>query len=288
MKKSLSMLAIIFIGWMSLWAIPQPLHKIYVSKDKKDSFAVDCFHLEGHIAYCVDNSKGIIKAWDIHQQSFLQPVFIKLPLKAKVDDLSGDETALYILDSKMSAIYVYDYFGTYVRTISTKGSADVQFIKAIRILVNYQGYIFVLDAGRNELLAFSNEGMFLGKIPILAPISMCLGQDQIIRILVNRDKTQAIIPIDQNLNVGNSVTITALDNKIDKISDIAMNQYNELYVIYSLSSKIGKVDASGKLINRSTWGSKDKSESMVSFQQPTIIKAILTMIEFLSEFWIIK
>ncbi|MCK9165210.1 MAG: 6-bladed beta-propeller [Candidatus Cloacimonas sp.] len=274
MKKSLSMLAIIFIGWMSLWAIPQPLHKIYVSKDKKDSFAVDCFHLEGHIAYCVDNSKGIIKAWDIHQQSFLQPVFIKLPLKAKVDDLSGDETALYILDSKMSAIYVYDYFGTYVRTISTKGSADVQFIKAIRILVNYQGYIFVLDAGRNELLAFSNEGMFLGKIPILAPISMCLGQDQIIRILVNRDKTQAIIPIDQNLNVGNSVTITALDNKIDKISDIAMNQYNELYVIYSLSSKIGKVDASGKLINRSTWGSKDKSESMVSFQQPTIIKAI--------------
>jgi hypothetical protein len=135
--------------------------------------------------------------------------------------------ALYILDSKMSAIYVYDYFGTYVRTISTKGSADVQFIKAIRILVNYQGYIFVLDAGRNELLAFSNEGMFLGKIPILAPISMCLGQDQIIRILVNRDKTQAIIPIDQNLNVGNSVTITALDNKIDKISDIAMNQYND-------------------------------------------------------------
>jgi hypothetical protein len=91
--------------------------------------------------------------------------------------------------------------------------------------------------------------MFLGKIPILAPLSMCLGQDQIIRILVNRDKTQAIIPIDQNLNVGNSVTITALDNKIDKISDIAMNQYNELYVIYSLSSKIGKVDASGKLIN---------------------------------------
>ncbi|MEN6444443.1 MAG: 6-bladed beta-propeller [Candidatus Cloacimonas sp.] len=274
MKKSLSMSVIILIGWAFLWAIPKPLQMVSASKDKKDAFGVDCFHLEGNIAYCVDNGRGIIKAWDITQKAFLGPVFIKLPVGTKINDLTGDENSLYVLDSKASAIYIYSYEGKYLRTISTKGSPDIQFGNAIRILVNYQGYIYILDSGRNELLSFTNEGMFLGKVQVMMPLSMCLSKDQKIRILVNLGQNQAVILYNQDLVSDNSIVLATPENKPDKLLDVAVNQYNELYVIYSICTKIGKVDAMGNLLPRSTWGSKNKNESMVSFQQPTAIKAI--------------
>ncbi len=274
MKKSLFLIAIILVSWILLLAIPQPVHIVPVSTDKVNSFGVDCFHLQGSVAYCVDNTKGIIKAWDASKKEFLQPIFTKLPYAGKADDITGDETTLYILDSKASSIYLYGYDGKYLRTISFKGSPAVQFKKAIRILVNYQGFIYVLDAGRNELLSFTNEGMFTGKISVMAPISMCLGEDQVIHILINKGRNQAMLHFDHNLTPCGSFTFSTPDSKADKIADSAINQYNEYYVIYALSTKIGKTDASGRLFPRSTWGSKDTNVSLVSFQQPTIIKTV--------------
>jgi len=274
MKKSLFLVTIISLSWILLLAIPQPVHIVQVSKDKVNSFGVDCFHLQGSVAYCVDNTKGIIKAWDASQNVFLQPVFAKLPYAGKANDITGDETTLYLLDSKASSIYLYGYNGKYLRTISFKGSPDIQFRNAIRILVNYQGFIYVLDAGRNELLSFTNEGMFLGKVSILAPLSMCLGEDQIIHILVNKGKTQSMLHFNQNLTPAGSFEFATPDNKSDRIPDASINKYNEYYVIYALSTKIGKTNSSGRLFSKSTWGSKDTNGSMVSFQQPAIIKTV--------------
>ncbi|HPZ02521.1 MAG TPA: hypothetical protein PLI24_07400, partial [Candidatus Cloacimonas sp.] len=64
MKKSLFLITIISLSWILLIAIPQPVHIVQVSKEKANSFGVDCFHLQGSVAYCVDNTRGIIKAWD--------------------------------------------------------------------------------------------------------------------------------------------------------------------------------------------------------------------------------
>ena len=274
MKKSLVLFIFITFSWILLLAIPQPVHIVPVSTAKNNPFGVDCFHLQGSVAYCVDNTRGIIKAWDASKKEFLQTVFAKLPYAGKADDIIGDETTLYLLDSKASSIYLYSYDGKHLRTISFKGSPAVQFKKAIRILVDYQGFIYVLDAGRNELLSFTNEGMFTGKISVMAPLSMCLGEDQIIHILVNKGRNQAILHYDNNLVPSGGFNFSTPEGKTDKIADFAVNKYNEYYVIYALSTKIGKTDSSGRLFPKSTWGSKDTNVSLVSFQQPTTIKTV--------------
>lgn len=273
MKKTGLVMILFSLVWGLLTAIPQPLHMIPSSKAKDAPFGTDLFHIHGKTVYCLDAKAGLIKAWDIEQKAFLPDFQIKLPLGTKANDLCADENNLYILDSKASAIHVYSYEGKLNRTISGKGSKDIQFKKAIRILVNFQGYLYVLDAGRNELLSFTNEGMFLGKVAVLSPLSMCMGQDQVIRVLLDKKTHQEMQGFDINLNPGKSYEILTPQNKPDFVADIAINQYGEIYTLYTKSTKLGKVDANGRSISK-PWGSKEKSDNMVSFLQPTQIKAI--------------
>ncbi|MDD4309340.1 MAG: tetratricopeptide repeat protein, partial [Candidatus Cloacimonetes bacterium] len=260
---------------VSIWAIPQPLHSIPASKAKNNPQQTDKVFLYGTTVYTVDNNRGILKSWDTTKKAFNQPLFSKLPIGGKADDLTGNENGLYALDSKQSSVYVYNHSGTLLRTIDLSASPSVKFKKAIRILVNYQDYLYVLDAGRNELLAFTNEGMLMGKATISSPLSMCLGQDQNIRVLVNKGSQQEIMVFDARLNKLKEFKIQTPDAKKDPVIDIAINQYNELYVIYSLSTRIGKVDSVGKLLPKSTWGSKDKGASLTTFMAPTIIKTTI-------------
>lgn len=273
MRDALLSLILIILLATTLNAVPQPLHIIPASKSKEAPFGSDQFHIQDNVVYTVDNSLGVIKAWDISTKAFLQPVFARLPLGAKANDITGDAKALYILDSKQSNIYIFDYTGTLKRTISGKGSAAMQFKKAIRILVNYQDYLYVLDAGRNELLAFTNEGMFMGRTTTFAPISMTLGVDQLIRVLLDKKTHQEVVIFDQDLNQRKGYEVLTPNNKKDLVGDIAINQYNEVYAIYTGSTKIGKVDSSGRVIPR-PWGSKDKTANLSSFMEPAIIKAM--------------
>ena len=107
MKKSLFLIAIILVSCIVLLAIPEPVHIVPVSTDKVNRFGVDCFHLQGSVAYCVDNTKGIIKAWDASKKEFLQPIFTKLPYAGKADDITGDETTLYILIPKPAQFIIW-------------------------------------------------------------------------------------------------------------------------------------------------------------------------------------
>ncbi|MDY0152522.1 MAG: tetratricopeptide repeat protein [Candidatus Cloacimonas sp.] len=271
MRRSGLGLVMLVLMWTTLFAIPQPLHVVPVSKSKEAPFGSDTFHIQANIIYTVDNTLGIIKAWDTSTKAFLKPVFAKLPLGTQANDITGDDKSLYVLDSKNSCVYVYDLEGTIKRTISSKGSPEIQFKQAIRILVNYQSYIYVLDAVRNELLAFTNEGMFLGRTTTFAPISMTLGQDQLIRVLLDKKMYQEVVIFDSDLNQAKGFEVLTPNNKRDMVGDLAINQYNELYVIYTGSTRIGKVDSNGRVLPK-PWGSKDKSDSQLSFMQPAIIK----------------
>lgn len=255
-----------------LYAVPLPLHTVPASKGKDGTFGADRFHLRGSSIYAIDNSSGMIRVWDTGKIGFTQLAFAKLPGGVQADDITGDANNLYILDSKNSSIYVYNTFGTLQRTISGKGTPAVQFKKALRIVVNKQGYLYVLDAGRNELLAFTNEGMFMGKAEVTAPISMSIGQDQLIRVLSAQTAYDIVQVFDASLNLKKSFDIQTVQDKKDKIADIAVNQYNELYVIYSGSTKIAKVNSEGRLISK-TWGFKGKDDSPGSFLAPQIVRA---------------
>jgi tetratricopeptide (TPR) repeat protein/DNA-binding beta-propeller fold protein YncE len=272
MKNAGIVLILLALLWTALYAIPQPMHVVPASKSKEAPVAFDQFHIQDNVIYAIDNTRGVIKAWDAGKKEFIQPNFAKLPTGAKADDVTGDSKSLYVLDSKNSCIYIYDLSGSLKRTITSKGSPDIQFKKAIRILVNYQDYIYVLDAGRNELLAFTNEGMFMGRAAVLSPLSMSLGQDQLIRVLIGMKTHQELVTYDQDLNPSRGYEVLTPNNKKDFVGDIAVNQYNEVYVIYTGSTKIGKVDSAGRVLPK-PWGSKDKNDSMLSFMKPIIIKS---------------
>jgi len=273
MKRTGVLLLIMLLGAGWLFALPQQLEVIPANLAKEGGFKTDYFYMQGCTAYLLDNDTGIIRAWDINKKEFNGPMFARLPLKTEGDDITGDDNYLYVLDNKSSAIYLYNYQGEYIKTIVTKGCPDIQFKKANRILVNYQGIIFVLDPGRGEVLSFGNEGMFMGKTSILNPVSMCLGQDQLLRILVYTGTQNIVRVYDQSLKQVRGFEISTPQNKADTVVDLAVNQYNELYVIYGRSVKIGKVNSDGTLLSK-TWGTRDKGDGPGRFMDPAIIKCI--------------
>lgn len=273
MKKTAFIVSFLVLWSLGLLALPQHMHVIKATPGKETGFGCDQFYLHGSMAYILDNNRGTIKAWDINNQTYLDAWQARLPQKTKGTDLSGNEEHLYVLDNSSSSIYMYNYNGDYIRTISTQSSPDIEFQKASRILVNYQSYIFVLDLGRRELLAFGNEGMFLGKTEIANPISMTLGDDQLIRVLVAVGSNYEIRIYDQFLNMTNRVKIQTPQNKPDEVIDIAVNQYNETYIIYGKSHKIGKISAEGNLVSK-IWGTKEAGLGPGLFVDPVAIKTM--------------
>lgn len=272
MKKVGLGILILLILWSWLAAVPSYLHNVPAVKAKGDVFGTSTFHLWGSNIYAVDNNTGSMRVWDTSKMAFSATAFAKLPSGAQISDITGDVNAMYLLDSKNSCIYIYSYDGVLMRSISTKGAPDVQFKNAIRILVNYQCYIFVLDAGRNELLSFTNEGMFMGKVSISSPKAMTLGNDQLIRVLALQPKYSEVQIYNQYLKPTARYQIQTIDNKNDPVADISVNQYNELYVIYAGSTKIAKVNAEGRLIPKSNWGYKDKGNTPSAFLEPSLIR----------------
>ncbi len=272
MKKAVLGIVIVIMLWSLLQAIPLPLQTVPVDKTKGESFGTNTFHLWGSLIYAVDNNTGTIRVWDTNKIAYTAKAFAKLPKGVQITDITGDRNAMYLLDSKNSSIYVYSYDGVLMRSISMKGAPDVQFKKAIRILVNYQCYIFVLDAGRNELLSFTNEGMFMGKVSITAPKAMTLGNDQVIRVLSQQPKYSEVQLYDQYLKLKSRFQIQTQDNKADPVADISVNQFNELYVVYAGSTRIGKVNAEGRLVPNSMWGYKDAGPSLSAFLEPSLIR----------------
>lgn len=273
MKRNAFIILWMLILCTMLDAVPQPLHTIPSLKGKEGDFGADTYHIWGSNVFVVDNSTATVKIWNTAKIAYLPQTLIKLKSGASITDITGDETHLYLLDAKNSSIHVYNHDGSYVNEISTKGAPDIQFKEPVRIAVNYQGYLYILDKGRNELMAFTREGMLLGKVLINMPIAMTIGADQQLRVLLLKPEYYEVQVYDPKLNLKKSFQVQTIQDKKDEIADISINQFNELYVIYSGSTKIGKVNSEGRLISKSTWGSKDKGVSPSAFLEPAIVRA---------------
>jgi len=225
-----------------------------------------CFH--DNSVYAADIKSCQIRVRGITQENWESSPIIRYSNKAKVADITADKDKIYLLDSKNSRIIIYDLSGKLISDINLKGVPACQFKNANRILVNYQGYIYVLDTGRNELMCFSNEGMFMGKVTVPASISMSIGEDQIIRVMYEMSGIYKVNMYDLNLIPQEGFCIEGFRAPRDNLIDLSVDSFGEAYVLSGDKAKISKIGIDGTLLNNH-FGSKGSRLTAGSFMVPT-------------------
>ncbi len=272
MRRVGLILFLLFVCFVSLVAVPEPMQIVQWRSTKTDKFEAQLFHFHRNQIMILDPVSNQIKRWDLNREDWLGDGVIRFPKPVKISAFTTDDNYLYVLESANSRIGVYDLNGVFVRSIVTKGSPDAQFKKAISIIVNYQDYIYVLDAGRGELICFSNEGMFMGKAAIPLPISMTLGEDQKIRVLHQVDKSFNISIYDLNLKRLGTSSIDDITAPREDVADISINRFGEVYYVNSKRANVAKVTETGKFISNSRFGSKANRLGIGTFHTPILIR----------------
>ncbi|MDP3113164.1 MAG: tetratricopeptide repeat protein [Candidatus Cloacimonadaceae bacterium] len=260
------------MSFVALFAVMQPQNMITAETVKGNEFIPMQMHVYGDNLYFGDDASGFIKQWSISKNRILKSELIYFSPNAIINDIFRDEKQIYLLDSKNSAIKIYNLDGSPVREIVTKGVEECAFKKAERLTVNYLGYIYVLDIGRREILAFTNEGMFFGSLHLPGAISMSLGEDQLLRVLrVVQDK-YILSTISMELKIREDRHLSDLKPSKDRIADIYITENGEIYFINGKRTQIGKLNAANRLISLSYYGSRSKQVTKNSFGDPRRIK----------------
>ncbi len=257
--------------FVALNAVPEPMHILQGPESKTDKFAINSFHFHNNQIYAVDTKLNEIRKWNLNTKSWQKDAALIFPKTTKISDITTDENNLYVLESANSQISIYDLGGKLVRLLETKGSPDCQFRNAIRILVNYQGYIYVLDQGRGQLISLSNEGMFMGKADLAMPLGMTLGEDQILRVLHVDNKLYYVSSFDLNLKQLSRKAVQGMGAR-DDLVDIEIDRFGDLYMICGRRGQIGKYNPEAVPIPRSQFGSKGSRVSPGSFDTPVLIR----------------
>lgn len=224
------------------------------------------------LVYMVDNAGGGVKVWSVAKNRVLKSELIKLPAKTLITDICRDDKLIYLLDSKNSRIMIYDKDGALFREIRTKSVPACSFKNATRILVNYQSMIYVLDQGRGAILRFTPEGLYTGQVSIPGAYSFTIGPDQLLRVLFMDQKRFYVMLVGQDLDLINKFEIYDLRSDKDDIADFSINDHGQIYFINSKRTQIGKLSPDLKLINKSYFGSKNKTSNKNSFFEPVQIR----------------
>jgi tripartite motif-containing protein 71 len=104
----------------------------------------------------IASSKGSSAFEDVN---FIQE--IKTGFEEPVDVVLADDGTIYVLDSRLSKVLVYDEAGDYIKSFGTKGSGAGQMSRPKSIALSPSGELLIADTGNNRVQAFSREGKFL-------------------------------------------------------------------------------------------------------------------------------
>ncbi|MDZ4181801.1 MAG: 6-bladed beta-propeller, partial [Candidatus Cloacimonadaceae bacterium] len=130
----------------------------------------------------------------------------------------------------------------------------------------------VLDTGRKEILAFSNEGMFVGRLRIPGAMSMSLGEDQDLRLIRAVHGKYVLTRIDAELVLIEEWDLEDLSPSKDRIADFDINGFGQIYFINAKSDQIGKLNSDSRFIPHTYYGVRSKRISPISFADPRRIK----------------
>lgn len=267
MKKFALMCMFFMMLSLALNAYPAPLWRI--GHERSNPMDPVALHIVGMQTYIMDRAGNQVMLYD-GEQAKLTKNFIKLGKSALVVDIFVHDKQIYLLDYKRSGVLVYDTKGKFLREFFTAGNASLRFKNPKRIVVNYQGFIYVLDD--YGIRAFTMEGVPFGKLGIESPISMSLGEDQLLRVLRNSARGLVVDYLDQRLNNVSASMIKVLENRRARIADIAVNQWGEMHVINRDGINIGKLAPNGALLPNTIFGAFDTGNQIGVFQNPVYIK----------------
>jgi len=257
-----------FLIVLSLHAIPTPMYSIPDMLGKTDSDNIISLTSANNQIYLLNLDKNSIIRYNPASKES-KTIYKDKTLLAKPVDITSDDKYLYVLEADNSQIVMIDFDGKLVRTISTAGSPECEFKNPIRILVNFLGTIYVLDKVRNQILSFTNEGLFLKAYSCTNPISMTISIDQNIRLLRGNEKRYQIDVVSPGLTFQSFILLQGFNSDKDELVDIAANDYGETYLVNLALCQICKVDDAGNIIPKSGFGSKAKKVSMGIFNSPS-------------------
>ena len=178
---------------------------------------------------------------------------VKYSSKSRIVDLVVVDSLVYLLDAKANTISIYQHSGELHAQIKTRGAKELAFNKAKRILVNYQGFIYVMDS--MKLYALSKEGMLMATANLDNPVSMSLGEDQIIRVLQHGNKSSEIVSFDLNLVRKSRSPVSNIEKYPNFIIDLAVNAWGDIHVLNSAPVSVSKLNSAGQAIPDTRFGS---------------------------------
>lgn len=78
-----------------------------------------------------------------------------------IDVVVSNDGEIFVLDSRLSQVFVYDETGYFLRSFGTRGSGPGAFSRPQSITISPNNEILVADTGNNRVQAFDQEGKFL-------------------------------------------------------------------------------------------------------------------------------
>lgn len=251
-----------------LLAFPRPLSRL--SGTKSNPLKLSAMAFSAAKLFVVDLSRSEVLIYDISTGQW-QATGIKFSCKAKIVDIFVDEGKIYLLDAQSQAILIYDFQGKMLAEIRADGVKELNFKGAKSLLVNYQGFIYVL--GSTQLYALSKEGMLMATTDIEKPVTMSLGEDQLIRVLQHSKSGSEVALYDLNLKRKSSTALPNSSRKANFIIDFAVNLWGEMHVINSAPLSIEKIAGNGKVIADTRFGSQSRGKTEGAFKVPVLLSS---------------
>lgn len=81
-------------------------------------------------------------------------------LFALVNGIEVSDKYIYVLDSKMAKVKVYDLKGRFIREIGRKGEGPGEFMSPVNFCLSANGDIYIYDIQRRRMSVFSSEGSY--------------------------------------------------------------------------------------------------------------------------------
>jgi DNA-binding beta-propeller fold protein YncE/tetratricopeptide (TPR) repeat protein len=164
---------------------------------------------------------------------------------------SGDR--LYVLDGRVSSLFLYDADGKPLKTVGTEGEKPGQLSEPRGVTVGPDGRVYVADTGNNRVEIFDHEGNFLTAFGekgseaghLSSPQSVAVGADGRIYVAdTGNDRVQVFT--EEGILLYQLGSAGKLAGQLRSPSRVAVDPSDDVYVLDRGNDRIQKFDPSAK------------------------------------------